>query len=159
MLKVGDQAPLDVTVLDMQKQPVSLTDFAGKYVVLYFYPKDDTEACTKEACSFRDANDDLKALGVEVIGVSKDTVRSHAKFMEKFQLKFHLWSDRDQALMKAFDVWIEKTMFGKKYMGTARATFIISPQGKILEVLYEDIKAEEHATKALAFLKDIIGKN
>ena len=133
MLKPPTLAPLDVEVIDETGQSTSLRNHLGKYLVLYFYPKDQTPGCTVEACSFRDANQELKKLGVEVIGVSKDSIESHQKFTEKHQLNFPLWSDPDHQLLEAFGAWGQKNRFGKLYMGIIRSTFIIDPTGKIIK--------------------------
>ena len=133
MLKVGDKAPV-IEVKDINNEKVSLADLSDQYVVLYFYPKDDTPGCTKEACSFRDWNAELKKLGVKVVGVSKDSVTSHKKFIEKYELNFDLWSDEDHQLIEAFGAWQKKSMMGKEYMGTVRSTFVIDPKGIVLRV-------------------------
>lgn len=148
MLKIDQQAPLDIQVFDEHGQAISLKDALGKFVVLYFYPKDDTPGCTKEACSFRDANRELTKLGVRVIGVSKDTWQSHAKFKEKYHLNFELWSDPDRNLLSAFGAWGQKKTFGKIYMGILRSTFLIDPKGKIVKV-WPAVKPEGHAQAVL----------
>ena len=135
MLKVGDKAPV-IEVKDINNEKVSLADLSDQYVVLYFYPKDDTPGCTKEACSFRDWNAELKKLGVKVVGVSKDSVTSHKKFIEKYELNFDLWSDEDHQLIEAFGAWQKKSMMGKEYMGTVRSTFVIDPKGIILSMQF-----------------------
>src|SRR5262249_19768839 len=123
-LKVGQKAP-DFTVLNDEGQKVKLSDFKGKKVVLYFYPKDDTPGCTKEACAFRDGFDEIKAQGAVVIGVSVDSVDSHKKFKNKFDLNFPLLADTDKKIVEAYGTWKEKSMYGKKYMGIERTTFIV----------------------------------
>lgn len=157
MLKTNQPAPTNIAVLDEQGQSISLSDTLGKYVVLYFYPRDNTPGCTKEACSFRDANQELEKLGARVIGVSKDSVASHQGFKQKHQLNFELWSDPDHELMEAFGAWGEKSTFGKKYMGVIRSTFVIDPQGKIIKV-WSAVKPIGHAEQVLKFLKPIIEK-
>lgn len=147
-----DLAPLDVQVEDAEGNPVSLRSHLGKWVVIYFYPKDDTPGCTKEACSFRDANVDIDKLGVTIIGVSKDLPKSHQKFIKKYQLEFPLWSDPNHELMEAFGTWKEKKFLGKSYMGTTRSTFLINSEGKIAYV-WPDVKPAGHAEEVLSFLR------
>ena len=154
MLKVGDKAPV-IEVKDINNENVSLADLSGQYVVLYFYPKDDTPGCTKEACSFRDWNAELKKLGVKVVGVSKDSVTSHKKFIEKYELNFDLWSDEDHQLIEAFGAWQKKSMMGKEYMGTVRSTFVIDPKGIILRV-WDKVNPPEHGQEIRDFIKEII---
>ncbi len=153
MLKINDSAPLDIKVLDDQNQEVSLRSFLGHYVVLYFYPKDNTPGCTTESCNFRDVNSDLKELSAKVIGISKDSVKSHLKFKEKYQLNFPLWSDSEHKLIEAFGAWKEKKMFGKTYMGIVRSTFIIDPQGKIIKT-WEKVSPKNHDQEVLDFLRE-----
>ena len=129
---------------------VSLEDFKGEFVVLYFYPKDDTPGCTKQACALRDGWE-LIAGKARVFGVSVDPVKSHEKFIRKHSLPFPLLSDTDQALVNAYGVWVEKSMYGKTYMGTERSTFIIGPDGTIRAVLAK-VKPEEHFDKVLEVL-------
>lgn len=147
MLKEGDKAP-DFSAKDQDGRDVKLADFAGKRVVLYFYPKDDTPGCTKEACSFRDADDVFKAHGIKVLGVSTDSEKSHQKFISKFQLPFDLLADTDKQIVEAYGVWGEKSMYGKKYMGTLRKTFLID-DGKIVKI-FEKVNVSEHAQEVLA---------
>ena len=154
MLKVGDKAPV-IEVKDINNEKVSLADLSDQYVVLYFYPKDDTPGCTKEACSFRDWNAELKKLGVKVVGVSKDSVTSHKKFIEKYELNFDLWSDEDHQLIEAFGAWQKKSMMGKEYMGTVRATFVIDPKGIILRV-WDKVNPPEHGQEIHDFINEII---
>ena len=127
-LKQGDQAP-KFTSKDQNGNAVSLDQFKGKKVVLYFYPKDNTPGCTAEACDFRDNYQGLAAKGIEVLGVSVDDEKSHQKFITKFSLPFTLLADTDHAIVEAYGVWAEKSMYGKKYMGTNRTTFIIDEEG------------------------------
>ena len=155
MLKPSQSVPLDILVKDQTGQPISLKDTLGQYVVLYFYPKDNTPGCTTEACEFRDANAALKKLGVRVIGVSKDSPQSHRQFAEKHRLHFELWSDLDHQLLAAFGAWGEKKKFGKTYLGIIRSTFIISPKGKIIKT-WEAVKPAGHSTAVLAFLQSVI---
>ncbi|WP_374951239.1 thioredoxin-dependent thiol peroxidase [Mucilaginibacter sp.] len=133
-LKKGDKAP-NFTANDQNGNPVSLADFKGKSVILYFYPKDDTPGCTAESCDFRDNYQSLVGKGFEVIGVSVDDEKSHKKFETKYQLPFTLIADTDHSIVEAYDVWKEKNMYGKKYMGTARTTFIINGDGIIEQVI------------------------
>jgi peroxiredoxin Q/BCP len=140
-LKAGDKAP-DFTANDQNGQTISLGDFKGKTVILYFYPKDDTPGCTAEACDFRDNYQSLVGKGFEVIGVSTDDEKSHKKFETKYSLPFPLIADTDQAIVEAYGVWGEKNMYGKKYMGTVRTTFIIGGDGIIKQVITKvDTKA------------------
>jgi Peroxiredoxin len=133
-LKVGDQAP-EITAKNQYGETVSLSDFKGKKVVLYFYPKDNTPGCTAEACSFRDSYQSLIADGFEVIGVSVNTERSHRNFAKKFDLPFTLLVDADHQIASAYGVWGEKMLFGRKYMGTLRTTFILDEQGVITHII------------------------
>jgi len=133
-LKAGDTAP-DFTAKDQNGKAVSLSDYKGKNVILYFYPKDDTPGCTAESCDFRDNYQSLLGKGFEVIGVSVDDEKSHKKFETKYSLPFTLIADTDHSIVEAYDVWKEKNMYGKKYMGTARTTFIINGEGVISHVI------------------------
>lgn len=148
MLKEGDQAP-DFTIKDQDGNDVKLADFKGQKVVLYFYPKDDTPGCTKEACSFRDADDVYKEKGINVFGVSTDNEKSHQKFISKFNLPFSLLADTDKNLVNAYGVWGEKSMYGKKYMGINRTTFLIDEEGKIKKI-FNKVNVSEHADEVLA---------
>jgi len=134
ILKEGDIAP-DFTAKDQNGNDVTLSGFRGKNVILYFYPKDDTPGCTLEACSFRDNYQSLVGQGFEVIGVSTDDEKSHKKFEKKFNLPFTLIADNDKKIVEEYGVWVEKNMYGKKYMGTARTTFIINTQGVIQNII------------------------
>lgn len=147
-LKVGDQAP-EFTALTQRGTKVSLADFKGKHVVLYFYPRDDTPGCTKEACSFRDAFDAFRKRGIAVLAVSTDTAKSHAKFAEKYHLPFELLVDEDRKIVQAYGVWGEKRFMGRKYLGTHRVTFLIGPDGRIKQI-WPAVKPEEHAAEVLA---------
>lgn len=133
-LNVGDKAPA-ITAKNQHGDTVSLNDFNGKKVILYFYPKDNTPGCTAEACNFRDNYQSLQADGFEVIGVSIDSEQSHQKFISKFDLPFTLLADEDQKIVQDYGVWVEKNMYGKKYMGTARTTFLIDEQGTITHII------------------------
>lgn len=132
-LDVGSRAPT-FSAPDDTGKTVKLADFKGQKLVLYFYPKDDTPGCTTEACDFRDNLKSLSKLGVAVLGVSKDSVASHIKFKKKFDLNFPLLSDEDGKICDAYGVWVEKSMYGKKYMGIERSTFLIDEDGKIMAV-------------------------
>jgi thioredoxin-dependent peroxiredoxin len=136
---------------------ISLGDFKGKWVILYFYPKDNTSGCTKEACSFRDNMDLITKAGAEVIGVSPDSVSSHDKFREKFNLNFHLVSDTDKKICELFDVMGEKSMYGKKYIGVIRSTFIIDPKG-IIRKVYPKVQVDGHVEQVLTDLKELQAK-
>ena len=147
MLKEGDKAPT-FTAKDQDGKTVKLADFKGKRVVLYFYPKDDTPGCTKEACSFRDADDVYNKKGIKVFGISTDSEKSHQKFISKFQLPFDLLADTDKDIVEKYGVWGEKSMYGKKYMGTLRKTFLIDEKGKIAKI-FDKVNVAEHADEVL----------
>ena len=147
MLKEGDKAP-DFTSKDQDGNPVKLSDHKGQKVVLYFYPKDDTPGCTKEACSFRDADDVYRKKGIKVFGVSTDDEKSHQKFISKFQLPFDLLADTDKSIVESYGVWGEKSMYGKKYMGTNRKTFLIDEDGRIAKI-FDKVNVEQHADEVL----------
>ncbi len=152
MPKAGDKAP-EFSLPDQSGKIHKLADYHGKKVVLYFYPKDDTPGCTKEACSFRDSFADFKEAGIVVLGVSVDDEKSHAKFAEKYDLPFTLLADKDKKVVEKYGVWGEKNMYGKKYMGTNRVTFLIGEDGKIVKV-FDKVKPDEHAKEVLeAFSK------
>lgn len=146
-LKVGDVAP-DFSVNDQNDNPVKLSDFKGKKVVLYFYPKDNTPGCTAEACNLRDNYQALQKAGYEVLGVSKDNEKSHQKFIDKFELPFTLLADTEKDIHEKYGTWVEKSMYGRKYMGTARVTFIIDENGKIEEII-EKVKTKDHTAQIL----------
>ena len=149
-LQAGDAAPEFETV-DDAGNPVTLSDYRGKRVVLYFYPKDDTPGCTTQACDFRDNYADIEAQNAVVLGVSPDDVASHGKFKAKFQLNFPLLVDEDHAIAEAYGVWGEKTNYGKKYMGVIRSHFVIDEAGKIVDAKY-NVKADKSTSEALAAL-------
>ena len=128
---------------------VSLSDFKGKPVILYFYPRDDTPGCTKEACAFRDAFAEFRKKGAIVLGVSTDPVKSHSRFVAKYKLPFALLADEDKKLVNAYGVWAEKRFMGRKYMGTHRVTFLIGPDGRIQKI-WPAVKPESHAEEVLA---------
>lgn len=150
MLKIGDKAP-DFSMINNEGKTISLADFQGKKVVLYFYPKDDTPGCTKEACSFRDVYDDILERGAVVIGVSPDSQSSHEKFRAKYGLPFHLLSDVDHTVSEAYGVWGEKNMMGKTYMGVIRSTFILDEQGIILKA-FPKVNPDNHGEEILESL-------
>lgn len=152
MLESGEKAPLSIKVKDQDGKTVSLSDYKGKGVILYFYPKDMTPGCTTEACNFRDANEEFKKLGYDIIGVSADSDSSHQKFIDKHQLNFILWSDTENKLSSAFGAYGEKSMYGRKYMGIIRSTFVIDRDGKIL-LAYPKVKVNTHADDLLDDLK------
>ncbi len=148
MLTVGQKAP-DFTLNDKDGNPVTLSGFAGKKVVLYFYPRDNTPGCTRQACAFAAAYDAFKEKNVEVIGISKDSVASHVKFAEKYNLPFILISDPDRVAIEAYGVWQEKKMCGKVSMGVVRTTFIIDENGNI-EKIMPKVKPDTNAQEILA---------
>ncbi len=150
-LKEGDKAPeFDLPASDGKR--VALKDFSGKQrVVLYFYPKDDTPGCTVEACGFRDKTKSIQAKGAVVLGVSPDGVESHNRFIEKFNLPFLLLSDEEKKAVKAFGVWVKKSMYGKEYMGVERTTFVIGKDGRI-EKVFRKVKPDGHPEEILEFL-------
>lgn len=146
----GSKAP-DFSAMSTSGQMVSLQDFVGKLVVLYFYPKDDTPGCTKEACAFRDTITDIQAKGAVVLGVSKDSPASHLKFKAKYNLNFDLLSDEDGAICQAYKVWAEKSMYGRKYMGILRVTYIIDGQGTVKKV-FPKVSPTVHAQEVIEAL-------
>jgi peroxiredoxin Q/BCP len=153
MVKEGQEAP-DFTLKDDQGNSVSLSDYAGRKFVLYFYPKDDTPGCTAEACAFRDEFAEFRTRGIAIVGVSADSPESHAKFKSKFNLNFTLLSDPDKKVLKDYGVWKEKSMYGKKFMGVERTTFIIA-DGQIMKI-YPRVKVGGHVAdilKAFGHLK------
>src|SRR5438552_15700767 len=149
-LNEGDIAPA-FTANTSGGGRISLADFKGRNVILYFYPKDDTPGCTKEACAFRDQFAKFEQKGAVVLGVSPDAVKSHDKFAAKFKLPFTLLADEDKQIVQAYGVWGQKSFMGRKYMGTYRVTFLIGPDGRIKRV-WPKVKPEEHAAEVLAEL-------
>lgn len=148
-LTVGDKAP-EILGTDQNGNNIKLSDFAGKKLALYFYPKDNTSGCTAQACSLRDGYEQLRAEGYEVIGVSKDSAKSHQGFISKQSLPFSLIADTETTLNQAFGVWQEKSMYGRKYMGTARTTFIINEEGIIERVIdSKEVNTKDHANQIL----------
>ena len=150
MLKIGDKAP-NFTLADKDGKSVSLNDFLGKRVVLYFYPKDNTPGCTRQACAFAGLYREFENRGVEVIGISKDSVSSHIKFAEKYNLPFILLADPQREAIEAYGVWQEKKMCGKASMGVVRTTFIIDEQGNIAKIM-DKVKPDTNAQEILAEL-------
>ncbi|MGY6741249.1 MAG: thioredoxin-dependent thiol peroxidase [Cecembia sp.] len=146
-LEIGNPAPA-FEAKDQQGNILKLSDFKGKKVVLYFYPKDNTPGCTAQACNLRDNYDALLAAGYVVLGVSSDSEKSHQKFIEKQNLPFPLLADEDLKVHEAYGTWVEKSMYGRKYMGTARTTFIINEEG-ILEEIIEKVNTKEHTKQIL----------
>lgn len=146
-LKIGDKAPV-FEVNDQNGNTVTLTDFKGKKVVLYFYPKDQTPGCTAQACNLRDNYDALLKAGYVVLGISSDNEKSHQRFIEKQSLPFTLLADPDKKVHDLYGTWVEKSMYGRKYMGTARTTFIIDENGIISDII-EKVKTKEHTSQIL----------
>ena len=149
-LEVSDTAP-DFTLKDQNGATHTLSSYRGRWVLLYFYAKDDTSGCTKEACGIRDALPDFAKLNAEVIGVSVDDAASHKKFAEKYSLPFTLLADEEKKVVKDYDVWQEKKFMGREYMGTVRTSLLIDPAGNITKI-YENVKPEQHAEEVLADL-------
>ncbi|HEY4952586.1 MAG TPA: thioredoxin-dependent thiol peroxidase [Verrucomicrobiae bacterium] len=150
-LKEGDLAP-EFSANTSGGGKLSLADLKGKNVILYFYPRDDTPGCTKEACAFRDFFADFKKKGAVVLGVSTDSAKSHDQFVDKFKLPFTLLADEDKKIVEAYGVWGEKSFMGRKYLGTHRVTFLIGPDGRIKNI-WPQVKPDEHAGEVLAALK------
>lgn len=147
MLKIGMKAP-QFSLMDQNGEKISLKTFLGKKVVLYFYPKDMTSGCTKEACDFRDNFEKFEKAGVVIIGVSADSIQSHKKFEEKYDLPFTLLSDEKKTLIEKYGVWKEKSMYGRKYFGIERTTFVIDEKGKIQNI-YPKVKVTNHIKEIL----------
>jgi peroxiredoxin Q/BCP len=147
-LKAGEKAP-EFELMDNAGKPHKLSDYQGQTIVVYFYPRDNTPGCTKEACSFRDAYADFRSEGVEVVGISPDSEKSHSKFIEKYELPFTLLSDPDHQVCEAFGVWGLKKMAGREYEGVYRTTFVIGPEGVIKHV-FENVKPADHSQEVLA---------
>jgi peroxiredoxin Q/BCP len=147
MIEVGKKAP-DFKLKDADGKEVKLSDFRGKKVVLYFYPKDDTPGCTRESCDFRDAIGDFERAGAVILGISPDEVESHRKFRDKYGLPFALLADPERQAIEAYGVWKEKNMYGKKYMGVERSTFVIDEKGVLLKEVRK-VKVEGHAAQML----------
>jgi len=152
MLEVGKKAP-DFSLLKQDGNKISLKDFLGKKVVLYFYPKDDTSGCTKEACNFSADLPKFSKVDAIILGVSPDSVKSHKKFSEKYKLKIDLLADEEKKIVEKFGVWKEKSMYGRKYMGVERTTFIIDEKGKIKKI-FNKVKVDGHNKEVMEALKD-----
>ena len=153
MLEVGTKAP-DFELPDQNGELHKLSEYLGKKVILYFYPRDNTPGCTRQACAFRDSFAQFRAMDVAVIGISKDTEASHQRFIRKFELPFLLLADPDLTAIKAYEVWQEKKMYGKTAFGTARTTFVIDEQGKILKI-FEKAKPDTNASEILEYFKTV----
>lgn len=153
MIEEGIKAP-EFILSDQFGNNHTLTDYLGQWVILYFYPKDMTPGCTTEACNFRDDFTSFKNLNTIVLGISKDSVKRHATFAEKYQLPFPLLSDTEGDVCDKYDVWKKKSMYGKSYMGIIRSTYLIDPQGKIAKV-YQKVNVKEHASELLKDLRDL----
>lgn len=148
-MNIGDKAP-EILGINEKGEEVRLSSYAGRKVVLYFYPKDSTSGCTAQACNLRDHYSELREAGYEVIGVSIDSEKSHQKFIEKNQLPFTLIADTDKKLVKLFGVWGEKSMYGRKYMGTFRTTFLINEEGIVERIIGpKEVKTKDHAAQIL----------
>ena len=152
MLEVGKKAP-NFTLPDQNGEMHSLKDYLGKKVILYFYPKDNTGGCTKQACNFRDNYPQIMEKGAVVLGISKDSVKSHKKFEENNSLPFTLLSDEDTKVIQAYDVWVEKSMYGRKYMGIERSTYLIDEKGKIIKT-FQKVKPADNAKEMLKSLDE-----
>jgi peroxiredoxin Q/BCP len=152
-LKVGDKAPA-FKLKNQDEETISLSGLKGKPVVLYFYPKDDTPGCTKEACNFRDEFPKFGKLKAEIIGISTDSVKSHKKFAEKYGLPFNLLADEKKEVVEKYGVWKEKNMYGRKYMGIERTTFIINSDGRIANI-FPKVKVDEHNKEVMEALKEL----
>jgi len=154
-LNVGDNAP-DISLPIFPEGELKLSDYRGHWVIVYFYPKDSTPGCTTESCEFRDALPDFSVANAKIVGVSRDSLKSHANFTAKQDLNFPLISDAEEALCKAFDVWRLKKNYGKEYMGIERSTFIINPEGKIAHE-WRKVRVKEHVASVLETLKELQG--
>lgn len=152
-LKVGEKAP-EFNLPDQNDKMHFLTHYLGKWVLVYFYPKDDTPGCTTEACSVRDNFPHFSNQKLEVLGISTDSVESHKKFADKYGLPFTLLSDSEKKVVNMYDVWHEKSFMGKKFLGTLRISFLISPQG-VIEKIYENVKPAEHVAQVLSDLQEL----
>jgi len=151
MIQEGKKAPA-FKLKNQDGKTIALSDFKGKNVVLYFYPKDNTSGCTKEACSFRDEFPKFKKLKAKIIGISKDSVESHKKFADKYDLPFDLLSDENKKVLEKYGVWKEKSMYGRKYMGIERTTVVIDKNGKIIKI-FPKVKVTDHEKAVLEVLK------
>ncbi|MCD7935294.1 MAG: thioredoxin-dependent thiol peroxidase [Tannerellaceae bacterium] len=148
-IQIGDKVP-EILGTDQNGNEIRVSDYKGKKLVLYFYPKDNTSGCTAQACSLRDGYEELQAAGYEVVGVSKDSAKSHQGFISKQELPFTLIADTDTTLQQTFGVWAEKSMYGRKYMGTNRTTFIINEEGIVEKIITpKEVKTKDHANQIL----------
>lgn len=152
MPEVGELAP-EINLPDQNRNPVSLSELRGKTVALFFYPKADTPGCTVEACAFRDAQKSFEGANIVVLGISPDTSRAQLKFAEKFDLPYRLLADTEHTVAEAYGVWIEKSMYGKKYMGVDRTTFVIGPDGKLSHI-FRKVKVEDHANEVFQAIQE-----
>lgn len=152
-VNTGDNAPA-FSLPDQNGNTVNLDDFKGKTVILYFYPKDDTSGCTKEACQFRDSFPSFKKMNAVILGVSPDSVKSHKKFADKYNLSFSLLSDEEKSVIEKYDVWKEKSMYGRKYMGVERTTFVIDKKGKVRKI-FNKVRVPDHDKQIIETLKEI----
>lgn len=153
MVDEGKKAPL-FTLENQDGKKISLKDFAGKNVILYFYPKDNTSGCTKEACNFRDDFPKFGKMKAVILGVSPDSVQSHKKFSEKYELPFDLLSDEKKQVLEKYGVWKEKSMYGRKYMGVERSTFVIDKTGKVMKI-FRKVKVENHNDEVMKIIKEL----
>lgn len=153
ILTEGDRAP-DFSLPVTEAENISLSDFAGKWLVLYFYPKDDTSGCTQQAIDFTQMRAEFEKLGANILGISKDSLRKHHNFIRKHELGIALASDEEVSVNEAYGVWKEKSMYGRKYMGTERSTFVIGPDGKILKI-WRKVKVKGHAKEVLQFIENL----
>lgn len=153
MLQEGQNAP-DFTLKNDHDGEVKLSQLQGKHVILYFYPKDNTPGCTTEACAFRDLQSEFDKLNTVILGVSPDSVNSHRKFSDKFKLPFQLLSDENKEVVQLYDVWKEKSMYGRKYMGVERTTFVIDAKG-IIRKIFPKVKVPQHPEAVLDFVKSL----
>lgn len=150
-VKLGDQAP-EFSLPQIDGKLISLSDFQNQWVILYFYPKDNTSGCTAQACQFRDLFPKFQALHVPILGISRDSLKSHHNFQEKYQLPFILLSDEDGKVCQSYEVWVEKSLYGRKYFGISRSTFLINPQGIIAEA-WQKVKVPGHGQEVLKKLQ------
>lgn len=152
-IAVGSKAP-EFSLFDQNNKEHELADYKGQWVLLYFYPKDDTTGCTKEACGIRDSFPNFKKMQAVVLGVSIDGVESHARFVKKYKLPFTLLADTEKKVVNSYGVWAEKSMYGRKYMGTLRTSFLIDPEGNIAKI-YQKVKPEQHADEVLQDIEQL----
>ncbi|KGL51140.1 thiol peroxidase [Porphyromonas canoris] len=154
MIAVGDKIPESLG-LDQDGKEIKAADLLGQPSLLYFYPKDNTSGCTAQACSLRDGIEELKRVGIRVIGISKDSAKSHKSFIEKYDLPFTLIADTEHVLQETFGVWVEKSMYGRKYMGTQRTSFIIDAEGRVTHIISgKEVRTKDHADQILEILKN-----